>query len=80
MKALKKIIQKLVRFFVAVTIFPWLFMLLVGCLVLAMDWILDDPDDYPTTRNKTKYSETLRIMQKIFHTWVLWFTFEDGKV
>lgn len=73
-------IRKLVRFLLAVTIFPWLFMLLVGCIVLAMDWILDDSNDYPTTSNKTKYSDTLQRMQKIFHTWVLWFTFEDGKV
>jgi hypothetical protein len=53
---------------------------MVGCIVLIMDWILDDPEDYPNSRYKTKYSATLQRMQNIFNTWVLWFTFEDAKV
>ena len=73
-------IRKFVRFLLALTIFPWLFMMCVGCIVLAMDWILDPIEEYPNERNKTKYSDTLRRMQKIFDTWVLWFTFDDGKV
>lgn len=73
-------IRKFVRFILALTIFPWIFMLMVGCIVLVMDWILDDPEEYPNSRYKTKYSATLQRMQNIFNTWVLWFTFEDGKV
>lgn len=73
-------LKKLVRFMLALTIFPWIFMLLVGCLVLTMNWLFDEDDDYPIKRNRTKYSDTLRRMQTIFDTWVLWFTLEDGKV
>lgn len=70
------IFRKLVRFSIALTTFPFIFMLLVGCIVLVMDWILDCPDEYPTIMNETKYSDTLRRMRKIFNTWVLWITFE----
>jgi len=69
--------RKIIRFVLALTILPWLFMEVVGCLVLAMNYLFDEDEDYPN--EKSKYSDTLRRMNRIYIMWYRWITFRDYK-